>query len=113
MNKKPQIDFRESEMIAVSKLKKALTEELKLIDFRVYGSKARGDSSPESDIDIMIEVEDYNPAVESAIDDIVFEINLTYDCFISTIIFSKKELEEGPLAESPIYKIIQKEGIRV
>jgi len=38
----------------------------------------------------MIEIEDYDLAVESAIDDLVFEINLTYDCFISMIIFSKK-----------------------
>ncbi len=113
MVKKPQIKLLENEKIAVSKLKESLMEKFKLFDFRVFGSKARGNASSDSDIDVMIEIEDYNPSVESAIDDIVFEINLKFDCFISTIIFSKKELEEGPLSESPIYKIIQKEGVRV
>ncbi|MBI5050267.1 MAG: nucleotidyltransferase domain-containing protein [Nitrospirae bacterium] len=102
-----------NEKTAVSKLKETLTEKFNLLDFCVFGSKARGDSSPDSDIDVMIEIEDYNPAIESAIDDLVYKINLTYDCFISTIIFSKKELEEGPMRESPIYKVIEKEGIRI
>lgn len=113
MVRKPQINLLENEKIAVTKLKESLIEKFKLFDFRVYGSKARGNASPDSDIDVMIEIEDYNPSVESTIDDIVFEINLNFDCFISTIIFSKKELEEGPLSESPIYKIIQKEGVTV
>lgn len=61
----------------------------------------------------MIEIEDYNPSTEAEIDDLVFEINLAHDCFISTIIFGRKELEDGPLGESPIYKAIEKEGIKV
>jgi predicted nucleotidyltransferase len=113
MVKKPQIKLLENEKIAVSKLKESLIDKFKVFDFRVFGSKARGNASPDSDIDVMIEIEDYNPSVESEIDDIVFEINLNFDCFISTIIFSKKELEEGPLSESPIYKIIQKEGVTI
>lgn len=108
-----KIEFNENERLAVSRLKAALGKKLKLVDFRVFGSKARGDSSPESDIDIMIVVENYDPAVETAIDDTVFKINLTHDCFITTLIFGKAELEEGPLSESPIYKAIEKEGVRV
>jgi len=30
---------------------------------------------------------------------------------LSPAIFSRKELEEGPLSESPLYKAIQREGI--
>jgi len=105
--------LNENEEKAVLRLKAVLKEKIKLIDFRLFGSRARGDASPDSDIDIMIEVEEYTPAIESLIDDIVFETNLAYDCFISTVIFSKKELEEGPLDESPLYKAIEKEGVRV
>lgn len=103
----------ENERAAISKLKDALMERFNIIDFRIFGSKAKGDASPESDIDVMIELEDYTPEIESEIDNLVFEINLAYDCFISTIFFSKKELEEGPLKESPLYKAIEKEGIKV
>jgi len=103
----------ENENAALSKLKKALTDRSDLIDFRVFGSKARGDAVPGSDVDVMIEIEDYNPVTESEIDEIVFQINLEFDCFISAVIFGRRELEEGPLGESPLYRVIEREGIAV
>ncbi len=107
------IGLSENERAALSKLKKALEERFNLIDFRVFGSKARGEAAPESDIDVMIEIEDYNPLAESEIDEIVFKINLAHDCFISTVIFGRRELEEGPLSESPLYRVIEREGVKV
>jgi predicted nucleotidyltransferase len=107
------IKMRENEKVAVLRLKKALTEKFEILDFCIFGSKARGDASPDSDIDVMIEIENYTPEIESAIDDLVFEINLAHDCFISVIIFSRKELKEGPLGESPLYRVIGEEGVRV
>ena len=62
---------------------------------------------------MMIEIEDYNPSTESAIDDIVFKINLEYDSFISAVIFGRCELEEVPLGESPLYRVIQRECVEV
>jgi len=107
------IELSEKERAALSKLKKALEEQFNLIDFRVFGSKARGEAIPESDIDVMLEVEDYNPHVESGIDDLIFSINVEFDCFISAVIFGRKELEEGPLGESPLYRVIAREGVTV
>jgi predicted nucleotidyltransferase len=103
----------ENEKAALLKLKKALEERFNLIDFRFFGSKARGEAAPGSDVDVMIEIEDYNPLTESAIDEIVFRLNLEYDCFISLVIFGRRELEEGPLGESPLYRVIEREGIKV
>ena len=102
-----------SEEKAVLSLKNTLEKDLHLLDFRIFGSNARGVAAPDSDIDFLFEVEEYTPAIESAIDDLVYEINLAHDCFISTVIFSKKELEEGPFDESPLYKAIEREGIKV
>ncbi len=107
------IGIKENEKIALLKLKEALQEKFKLIDFRLFGSKAHGAATAESDIDVMIEIEDYNPVVESEIDDLVFKINLEHDCFISTVLFGREEIEEGPLSESPLYKVIKREGVRI
>ena len=106
-------ELKENEKSAVLKLKEILQEKFNLVDFLIFGSRSRGNAAQDSDIDIMIEVEEYNRGTVSEIDNIVFETNLTYDCFISTVIFGRKELEEGPLSESPIYKAIEKEGIRI
>lgn len=108
-----EIKLKENEKRAIFRLKETLKERYALLDFRLFGSKARGEDTTDSDIDIMIELEEYTPQIESEIDDLVFEVNLSHDCFISTVIFGKKELEEGPLGESPIYRVIAREGIKV
>ena len=101
------------EQEAVRELKRVLEEQFRLVDMRLFGSKARSDALSDSDIDIMIELEDCSPEIESAVDDIIFKINLTYDCFITAIIFSRDELEKGPLDASPLYRTILREGVRI
>ncbi len=105
--------MKSNEQAALVKLKRELEKTLNLVDYRVFGSKARGEESPESDIDVMIEVENYTPEVEALIDELLFEINLDHDCLISAVIFGSKELHEGPLRESPIYRSISRDGIRI
>ena len=39
----------------------------------------------------MIELAEYNSSIASEIDDIIFEINLAHDAFISAVIFGKKK----------------------
>ena len=43
---------------------------------RDFGSKVRGEDTPESDIDVFIEIDNINSVIESEIDDIVYKINL-------------------------------------
>lgn len=105
--------MKENEERAIKDLKKALSKKFNLLELRLFGSKARGQEEPDSDIDVMIELAGSNAEIESQIDDIIFEINLKNDSFISAVIFSRKELEEGPLAESPLYKKIQSEGLTI
>lgn len=110
---KKTISLKSNEEAAIRSLKEELSKRFNLIALRLFGSKARGEETPESDIVIMIEVDESNPDIESQIDDIIFRINLENDTFISATIFSKRELEEGPMSESPIYKVIRKEGVPV
>lgn len=107
------LKLEKNEYTALHRLKKGLEERLVLIDFKIFGSKARGDASEGSDIDVMIELEKYTPANESIVDDLIFSINLEYDTFISATIFGREELEAGPLSESPIYKVIERDDVRL
>ncbi len=103
--------LKKNDIHVIRILKELLESRYTLLDYRVFGSKSRGDDNPDSDIDIMIELAESNQTIESEISDLVFDINLANDCFISTVIFSQNELEEGPLSESPIYKTILREGV--
>lgn len=105
--------LKENEEMAIRSLKEALSRRFNLIELRIFGSKVRGEDTSESDIDVMIELDECSPDIKSKIYDIVFEINLENDTFISTTIFSKKEIEDGPLSESPIYKTILREGAHI
>jgi len=100
-----------NEKKALAALRSALQEKQYLIEIKMFGSKARETDSPESDLDVMIVLEDFSPAIESEIDDLIFEINLEYSCLITALFFSREELEIGPLTESPVYKKILQEGI--
>jgi len=101
----------ENEERALKRLREELLARYPIIDFRLYGSKARGEGRPDSDLDVMIELPDYDRATVAEIDDIIYRVNLELDVFISALVFGKDELEEGPMYESPIYKVIQQEGI--
>jgi predicted nucleotidyltransferase len=105
-----KLTLKNNEERALRVLKEELSRRFNVIDLRVFGSKVRGEDTPESDIDVMIELDECNPDIKSKIYDIVFEINLENDTFISTTIFSRKEIEDGPLSESPVYKAILREG---
>jgi predicted nucleotidyltransferase len=108
---KRKLLLRENEKKALIELKDELSKNFKLKELRLFGSKVRGDFSRESDIDVMIEVDYLDSKVKNQIYDIVFDINLSHETLLSLTIFNKDEIENGPMSESPIYKIIQKEGI--
>jgi predicted nucleotidyltransferase len=88
-----------------------LSTKYPIIVIRLYGSKARGEGGEDFDLDVMIEIPDYDRAMVAEIDKIIYRINLEYDVFISTLVFGKDELEERPMSEAPIYKVIQREGV--
>jgi len=47
-----------NELSALNDLKHSVNHDFQLVDFRLYGSKARGTADTDSDIDVMIELED-------------------------------------------------------
>lgn len=105
--------LEKNEEVALRVLKERLDNRYPLLDFRIFGSKVRGKDTPQSDIDVMIKIAQLNPVTEAEIYDIVFDVNLENDCFISVIIFGKDEIEDGPMSESPVYKTIMKEGASI
>lgn len=103
--------LRENERQALAELKEALLDRFGPVDVRLYGSAARGQSAADSDLDVMVILEKRSPAAEAAIDDIVFRINLDHACLISTVIYDRAEIEDGPMSESPLYKNVIREGV--
>jgi predicted nucleotidyltransferase len=84
-----------------------------LIDFRIFGSKARSERHEYSDLDVFIEVETLDRDVKEKIFDVVWEVGFKHFIYISPLIFTKDEIENSPLKASPIVKNIVIAGIKV
>lgn len=95
------------------KLKQRLSGIIPLIDFKVFGSRARGDYDEYSDMDVFIEVESINKELKAKISDIVWEVGFENFIVISPLIFTRDEIEKSPLRASPIVENIAEEGVAV
>lgn len=96
------------------KLKDRLSSVVALVDFKVFGSRARGDADEYSDMDVFIEVETLDRELKDKISDIAWEVGFHNDCIhISPLVFSRYELEESPLRISSIVQVITEEGVRI
>lgn len=94
-------------------LKKRLSEVVELLDFKVFGSRARGDADEYSDMDVFLEVESLNNVLKEKISAIVWEVGFNNYTVISPLIFTRDELENSPLRASSIVEAIIKEGVAV
>ena len=66
----------DNERQALKVLRELLSGKYQVLDFRLFGSKARGEGRPDSDLDVMIELPVNDPAIVADIDDIIYRINL-------------------------------------
>lgn len=85
-----------------------------LREIRVFGSRARGEHTPESDLDVMILLDipvDWH--IEKEIHFLLADIDLKYDTFLSARIFSTTEWHSSRFRITPLFESIEREGIRV
>jgi predicted nucleotidyltransferase len=95
-------------------LKEKISQFAPLLDFRMFGSRARGDNDEDSDMDIFIEVESLDRKLKEKITDTAWEVGYLNDFLhISPLIFTRYEIEESPMRASSIVQAIIEEGIRI
>jgi len=78
----------------------------------VFGSRARGNAQPDSDLDILIVLDKVNARIDRIIRDIAWEIGFENECVISTVLLEREEFEHGPMSESTLVANVLHEGVK-
>ena len=91
------------------KLKDSLGDNMVFLE--LFGSKVRGKSSPDSDIDVLLVVRKKTPEVRDMIFNILFDLDPYYEFKISPVIYSDFEYKKNEELKSTFIEIIKKEGV--
>ena len=102
-----------NELEALRKLKEALTRDFRFVELRLFGSKARGDSNPESDIDVLIVLEELNREIRKQVSALCCDLSIDHHVVISPILYSLAEFTSGHTRITPFYQNVRREGVPV
>lgn len=105
--------MHQQDIIIAQELKRKLSVVVELLDFSIFGSRARGTAGEGSDMDVFVKVQDLDKELKKRMQDIAWEVGFENSLVISLLIFTRQELEDSPLRSSPIVRAIEREGLRV
>ena len=95
------------------RFRELVSRRVKIHELRVFGSRARGDTSPESDLDLLVVVEQLDHSIERYISDCAWEAGFPEDVIVMPVTISLDTLRNSPIRESVFIKNVYREGIAV
>ena len=77
----------------------------------LFGSKARGDSAPDSDIDVLILAEDEGRQLRKTISKISSQIGLDYDVCLGALLIANKRWQQMSSERFSLCRNVERDGI--
>ncbi|MBF0337725.1 MAG: nucleotidyltransferase domain-containing protein [Nitrospirae bacterium] len=97
----------------IDRFKTLLSDRIMVCEIRVFGSRARGDSTQYSDLDVLVVVDKYNPQTDNVISDCAWEAGFPDDIVIVPIVITTDDLKNSPIRESSFIRTVYREGVLV
>jgi predicted nucleotidyltransferase len=82
-----------------------------LIDAVLFGSRARGEAQPDSDMDVLVVMSSADPEVRKQIRHIAAEVWLEHDIYLSTRVWSQAQWRKLEELQTLLYQNIHRDGI--
>ena len=101
-----------TEKAVLDKFKSMLLEQLKLYKLILFGSRARGDAGPYSDMDVVVILDDTSGEQDSDyVSDCAWDAGFEYGIVIVPVVFTRNEWENSPERFSLLAKAVETEGV--
>ena len=84
-----------------------------ILQFCVFGSRARSEATVGSDLDVFLVVDHIDADLRERISELAWEVGFENDLVLSTFVVTVEQLTQGPVGVSPIIRHIEKEGVRL
>ncbi|HOZ45254.1 MAG TPA: nucleotidyltransferase domain-containing protein [Candidatus Hydrogenedentes bacterium] len=96
------------------RLKRLLVERLRVYDVILFGSRARGDAAPDSDMDVLVVVDEaiLDESREIVLD-CAWEAGFDAGIVVAPVVVSREAWENGPLRASLLAQAVREEGVSV
>jgi predicted nucleotidyltransferase len=106
--------MQQEDMKIAKHLKTRFEEEnVPLVELRLYGSRARGEATDESDMDVFLIVEKIDNTIEEKIDRIAWEVGFKEGIVITTAEYTPHMIENTPLRASPFIQTVLRDGVTI
>ncbi len=105
--------MHEKELKVIERFKKLISQKVKILELRVFGSRARGNATEESDLDVFLVVDCLDHSIEKYVSDCAWEAGFPEDIIIMPVAISIDTLRNSPIRESVFIKNVYREGIAV
>jgi len=99
---------------ALRALRDRIGAEFRVDRIVLFGSVVRGTSDEESDLDVLIVLQEPpNHQIRNRISRVILDINLEHDTNISGLVVDQKAWDEGLLSVLPIHDEVEEQGVRL
>lgn len=106
--------MNEIETIILNKFKKLLLDRVKVYKVILFGSRARGDAGPYSDMDVVVILDNSsNERDFDYVSDCAWEAGFEYGIVIVPVIFTIEEWENSPERYSLLAQAVETEGVPI
>ncbi len=105
--------MQEKELKIVERFKYLVSQRISVYDVRVFGSRARGDASEDSDLDVLVVVDQLDHDIDRYISECAWEAGFPEDIVLMPVAITRDMLENSPLRESVFIRHVYREGVGV